>query len=195
MNEYYWDIKAISDEEFERWYRQMQPSRQEKCKRLKKETAQKQCIATDHVVRTVLSKHLHRPAEEITISVSESGKPYIEGNPMHFSVSHSENMIACAISEFPVGIDIERIRPIPTTAQERICTKTELEYLFSAKDEGERNLRFLHLWTRKEAVFKTDGRLPRRDKEIDTLTLSAGWTVETRMEGNFIISVAIRQNF
>ncbi len=35
------------------------------------------------------------------------GKPYLEGGEFHFSISHTESMIAIAIAPFNVGIDIE----------------------------------------------------------------------------------------
>lgn len=193
MKEYFCDITTVSKEEFELWYHQMEPSRQKKCKQLKNETAQKQCIAADHLARTALSEHMHLPPEDIPVSRSASGKPYVEGNPIYFSISHSERKVICAVSEFPVGIDIERIRPVPAARQERICTPEELKYLRSSKDGTQRNLRFLYLWTRKEAVFKIEGRLPRQDNKIDVATVPAGWKVETRTEDGFMISVAIRQ--
>lgn len=184
------DIKQYGEDDFARWYLAMQPQRKEKCLRLKQEIARKRCIAADHLVRTVLSEELNRPAEEIVIEVSPSGKPYLSGNPVYFSVSHSGTMVACVCSDSPVGIDVEQIRPVLTSAQERICTTEEWEYLRNADDEAERNLRFFYLWTRKEAVFKADGILPRRDQETNVLTPKHGWNVESRIEKGYYISVA-----
>lgn len=41
------------------------------------------------------------------------GKPYIKGHSnFHFNISHIKNAIAIAISDYLVGVDIERIGEI-----------------------------------------------------------------------------------
>ncbi len=194
MKKYFCDILTVSENDFIDWYQKMQPSRQEKCKRLKNKTAQKQCIAADHLIKTALSEHLHCPADEILYSVSPSGKPYVEGNSVYFSISHSDNIVFCALSEFPIGVDIERIRPITKSAWKRIFTDSELDYLSSSRNEAEKLRRFFTLWTRKEAVFKIDGTSPRQDRATEVLTLSGNYLVKTWEEKGYMISVAQRKN-
>lgn len=193
LKEYYCDITTVSDEDFRVWYTRMSSDRQKKCDRIQIKEAKKLCIAADNLTRTAVSEALCLPAEQIEIRISPSGKPYIEGNPVYFSYSHSGTLVACAVSAVPVGIDIEQIRPVLPGVRERICTPGEWEFLNGAETESERNSRFFYLWTRKEAVFKVDGRLPRKDRETDVLNLPEGWTVKTRTEGEYTISVAKRQ--
>ncbi len=189
MKEYVCNISTVSDKDFIDWYHQMLPSRQEKCKRLNHETAQKQCIGADHLIKTALADYWNCPLDEVSYSVSPSGKPYVEGNPVYFSISHSGNMVFCALSEFPIGVDIEQIRPIPEKAWRRIFTENELNYISSAEHEQEKTRRFFTLWTRKEAIFKVQGILPRRDRETDVLTLSEDWIGKTWEENGYMISV------
>ncbi len=41
---------------------------------------------------------------------TEQGKPYIlDYTNMHFNVSYSEEYVVCAVSDKPVGIDIQKI--------------------------------------------------------------------------------------
>ena len=42
-----------------------------------------------------------------TIKRTQNGKPYIEGNPLYFSLSHSADRALIAICDKPVGIDLE----------------------------------------------------------------------------------------
>lgn len=188
LKKYFCDISTVSEEDFIVWYHQMQPSRQEKCKKLKQKMAQKQCIAADHLIKSALADHFDRPINEVSYSISPSGKPYVEDNSVYFSISHSHNIVLCVLSEFPVGVDIERIRPISKTSWKRICTENELKYLSSSENE-EQLRRFFTLWTRKEAIFKIHGNLPRQDKETETLTFPENWTAKTWEEKGYIVSV------
>lgn len=38
---------------------------------------------------------------------TENGKPYIEGNPLYFSLSHSGKHGVIAVCDKPVGVDLE----------------------------------------------------------------------------------------
>ncbi len=190
MKEFYLDITNVSEEEFRQWYGDMSPARQEKCRRIVNEKGKKLCIAADRLAKTALSEVLRLPKSKITIKVSPSGKPYIEGNSVYFSISHSGNRAFCAVAAYPIGIDAEEIRTVSVKSAERLCTQQEKDYLDAAKDETEKNLRFLTIWTRKEAIFKVIGNLPRDDKNTEVLDPDTKWSITTRTEDNYIISVA-----
>lgn len=85
-------------------------------------------------------------------SYKERGKPYFAGlQNIHFNVSHTGNMVACAISDMEVGVDIEHVRRIKDTTIQR--TFTEREQLFAKDSENG----FVRLWTMKEACAKLRG--------------------------------------
>ena len=98
------------------------------------------------------------------ICAHPSGQPYIEGSDMHISISHSGEYAVCALSETPVGIDIEKIRKVSDKLIDRVCTAREREYVIS--DE-----RFFEVWTAKEAYFKKIGTGITDLKSVDTLDL------------------------
>lgn len=108
------------------------------------------------LLRDILREHLG--IEDYTISIGEHGKPYLEGLPYHFSISHSRGIVICVVSDKPIGVDIERLRDIPSgrvrALSERFFTKDEQEYL-AKKEFGSRD--FLFIWTRKEARSKFEG--------------------------------------
>lgn len=85
-------------------------------------------------------------------------KPYLlgRGGLVHFSISHCENMVACAYSpDMPVGLDLERCKPRSLPSFEKILTIDEMNFLRNA--EGPERA-MCEIWTRKEAVAKASGK-------------------------------------
>ena len=191
MKTLFCDITTVSDEEFADRFSMMSEERKDRCRRMRQPEDQKRCIAADSLIRTAVSEVLNISPKAVVYSVADSGKPYIKENPFYFSVSHSEDMVVCCCSPAPIGVDIEKHRSVLVSAQERICTEEEWDYLNAAGTEEERNLRFFTLWTRKEAIFKLDGILPRKDKEIPALhPETLGISVKTEQMGQYTLSVA-----
>lgn len=84
------------------------------------------------------------------ISRTENGKPYIEGNPLFFSISHSGEHGVIAISNKPVGVDLEIFKGKDRLSFiSRFCEQEQLE-IASEKD-------FLFHWTAREAFIKMRG--------------------------------------
>ena len=126
----------------------------------------------------------------------EMGKPYLEGNPLHFNVSHSGEYLAIAISKYPVGIDIQEPKLIKDGMFRKVVQPEE-DCLIGE----DRQKDFLRLWTLKESFVKAEGkglRIALKDyyfeKENDEYLVNYGgqkmpWTFnieETLVEGYFI---------
>jgi len=60
------------------------------------------------VVSRAFRRRVLGPGAEIL--TEENGRPYVKGNPVFFSVSHSDNVIVMAVDSYSVGIDIERMK-------------------------------------------------------------------------------------
>ena len=88
-----------------------------------------------------------------TFLYNEYGHPRIEGGPC-FSISHCKNAIAVAISETPIGIDIEHLRTAKPELVERTMNEQEQQQIWESENP---NWAFTRLWTRKEAVLKMQG--------------------------------------
>ena len=78
------------------------------------------------------------------------GKPYLNCN-LFFNVSHSENMVLCALSHSEIGCDVEKIRAVRQGALSRVFSPREREYIGSDPE------RFFRLWTIKESYIKYKG--------------------------------------
>jgi 4'-phosphopantetheinyl transferase len=84
---------------------------------------------------------------------NEHGAPYLENGP-YFSISHCKQGIAVAVSEVPIGIDIEAIRPLnESLVRKTMNSKEQAEILSSSSPE----IAFIRLWTQKEAYVKMQG--------------------------------------
>ena len=79
----------------------------------------------------------------------------------YFSLSHSENMVAVAVADCPVGVDIEKIGNLKNQSRvaEKILSETELaEYKRIALCDDSAKEFLLDVWTKKESLFKLDGK-------------------------------------
>ena len=84
---------------------------------------------------------------------NEHGAPRLEHGPC-FSISHCKHAIAVAISEKPIGIDIEHIRAAKPELVERTMNEQEQNEIWTAASP---DIAFTRLWTQKEAVLKMQG--------------------------------------
>jgi phosphopantetheinyl transferase len=90
--------------------------------------------------------------------LNEYGKPFLRGVPEEeFNLSHAGRYVACAFDDRPLGIDIERRRPVKRGVATRFFAPDEAAFLASLPPE-EREEGFLDLWTKKESRVKWEGR-------------------------------------
>ena len=91
---------------------------------------------------------------------NEHDKPFMQnvlGNRIEgvdFSISHCKNAIAVALSERPVGVDVESFRHAEEPLLKRTMNPEEQTQVREAEDPAEA---FTRLWTCKEAVLKLHG--------------------------------------
>ncbi|HCN49552.1 MAG TPA: 4-phosphopantetheinyl transferase [Chryseobacterium sp.] len=92
---------------------------------------------------------------ETEIRLSLNHKPYLKDDPVHFNISHSKEMVVCAIGEFPIGIDVE-FYDIAVNYKdfEFQMTPGEIKKIHEADDKIKH---FFTYWTEKEAVMKAHG--------------------------------------
>ena len=115
----------------------------------------KNMLLGDVLARKEISSISKIDEKNIKFSTNLYGKPYLVDNPnIYFNISHSGNYIVCAISDKPVGIDIEIIKPANLKIAKRFFTTDEYEYVM----ENQHDYRFYEIWTKKESITKMLGR-------------------------------------
>ena len=92
-------------------------------------------------------------SEKPTFLYNDYGAPYIEDGP-YFSISHCKTGIAVAVSENPIGIDIEAIRTFSPDLMRKTMNITEQQRITSSTTP---EVEFIRLWTQKEAILKLQG--------------------------------------
>lgn len=86
----------------------------------------------------------------------DDGKPLIKGNRAFFSLSHSYPWVIAAISDTPIGIDIEKKDPALLDLMNHICTPEEIQFLNSVNDDDKSDL-MMTIFSEKECMIKRDG--------------------------------------
>lgn len=125
--------------------------RQQRIHNMKQEKSRKQSMGAGLLLQKVLALY---HMEDAKVFVGEQGKPMIEG--LEFSLSHSADLVICAVSDKPVGCDVEKVRKTQTNVAERYFSRAERKYL-GRFVEGEYDKEFLRLWTMKESYAKMTG--------------------------------------
>jgi 4'-phosphopantetheinyl transferase len=115
---------------------------------------------TRGLLRFLLGHYLQMSPAKIQFEKGQYGKPFYQHKShLCFNVSHSKQYATVAINyQNDIGVDIEAIRPLEniTTLAQRIFSESEQAYLFSLSADTQLS-GFYKLWTRKEAVIKTNG--------------------------------------
>lgn len=120
------------------------------------------------LARRLLAVTFGGDASEWALSAAEDAPPLAThtagavGTPVFVSLAHSGDHLACAVSDLPVGVDIEEMQPrkhlgtlIEATTTE--AERTALPQLLADDDDDARMLAFFQLWTLKEAWIKCHG--------------------------------------
>lgn len=120
-----------------------------------RETARQRLIAA-LFARYVLGRRLALANRAIRIATDGHGKPFLPEMPdVHFNLSHSGARFALAVGPAPVGVDIERVRPVNLRVAVSFHPR-ERAYLAAAPPDL-RQAAFFDLWTRKESYLKARG--------------------------------------
>ena len=109
---YIFDTKVLEDKErFDALYKTVPLYRQQKVDAYSSAPEKRLCLGTGLVF-----SHAIRQAgfseSELKIAYGENGKPYFKNDlDFHFSLSHSGERAMCAVSDEPIGCDVELITP------------------------------------------------------------------------------------
>lgn len=179
----------FSKEALQQAYANLSTSRKEHIDRLRQPEDKARSLAAELLVQRLLREQyavtgaaLHR---------KPNGQPYLSGCDLHVSISHCDRTVACAVSREPVGIDVEKIRPIDLNICRHVCTEEEKSYVGTDGTEGqvcrdpEILRRFFEVWTAKEAYFKKCGTGIIALKSVNVLPLQR----QTHFIGDFILQI------
>lgn len=112
------------------------------------------------MLRMILGGYLNINPGMLTFSAGMYMKPVLKvGNdiPFHFNISHSGDYILIAVSDSPIGVDIEHYQTGLNIHEvmEIAFSEKEIDFI---KEQVIPQKAFFQLWTRKEALIKATSR-------------------------------------
>ena len=89
----------------------------------------------------------------------EHGKPAFLNHPeIHFNLSHSDTLVACALSDTPVGVDVQHLVKLREGLVRYTMSDEEIAVFEALDNDDAKQLLFTQLWTLKESYAKATGR-------------------------------------
>ena len=132
----------------------------EKSRRYLKEADRMRFVISRTALRILLGRYLDREPQDIPLFTGPNKKPSVQvigGRQLHCNIAHSGDWILIAVSDSPVGVDLEKIN-------DRFSYEEILPVSFSPGEVSaiqharESRSVFFLLWTRKEALTKATGK-------------------------------------
>lgn len=134
------DILIIG-EDLAAYYDRISQYRQNKIEKLKVIDHKKQSLLAE----LLLSEYLGRKPQ---YDIDANGMP--TGEEVEFSFSHSGDLVLCAVSDAPVGADVEKVRKINLDVAKKFA-KDEYETIINSQNPEEE---FFNTWVKKESFLK-----------------------------------------
>lgn len=119
------------------------PARREKALAISSAAARRQSLGAALLLHSVFGRS--------DCSVTENGKPFFAGSDAHFSLAHCRDTVVCAVSDAPVGVDIELERQNGIALARRWFAPDEA---MSVENAADPNAEFCAVWTVKESYIK-----------------------------------------
>lgn len=111
------------------------------------------CAEAYLLLKQLLASHYGIDAD-VEFAYGPNGKPFLKSYPdIHFNISHCPGAVFCAVSDTPIGVDVEEIQYDEDVAA-KVFSDQECQMIRAA---GNPAVKFTELWTRKEALLKLSG--------------------------------------
>ena len=138
---------------------QVDPARRTAAAQIKDPKKRAQSLAAGLLVQHAARERLGdaAPAGIYEIVTGEKGKPYFKDFPdLHFSISHSGQMVLVALSDRVVGADIQEWKELKADIAGRFFHPKETAYLRGLPASASEKA-FFDLWCLKESYIKYTG--------------------------------------
>lgn len=146
--------KDIWDFDLDAALAEISEQRREQAVKFKHELGQRLCVLAYQLLKQGLSE-VYGIEENPVFEYNEHGKPSIIGHPeICFNLSHCKEAAICAISDQPVGVDVESVRSFNESLVRYTMNEDEIRQIESSEDQA---VAFIRLWTMKESAMKLIG--------------------------------------
>ena len=143
----------LTDAFLERALQVLPEARRDRAMRYRKKVDLWNCVLAYLMLQYALRKF--NGIVPFKIALEPNGKPYLPDYPnVHFNISHCKRGCVVAVADYPVGVDIQEIRPFSWDVARRVCCEDELAFLLNCKDKDRA---FIRIWVKKESWVKKSG--------------------------------------
>ena len=140
------NLNNVGEEEYQRLFEQLPPSRKQKAAILDGNN-KKIAIAEYFALKQLLNL-----SDNVDFCYNENGKPLLNG--CNFNFSHCDSLFCIAIAEKPVGVDVEKQHKYDEKLAKFVLNEEELAFVEKQPNKDEL---FTQFWTQKEATIKCLG--------------------------------------
>ena len=136
--------RSLTEEETQVLLRLLPPERRERLLRIRQPEKRREPLCAYLLLRMAL-REVCGWRDLPAIALTSLGKPWFPDHPdVHFNISHTAGAVLAALSDRPVGADIEHIRPVSQRAMRRLADVATERAFFES-------------WVRREARAKRSG--------------------------------------
>lgn len=179
-------MNQCSEQEIVRLLNIVSTQRREQALRYTHTFGQFCCLKSYEMLTALLASTPYTLHPTPSFLYNEHGAPYLEDGP-YFSISHCKQGIAVAVSDTPIGIDIETIRPLNEGLVHKAMNLQEQAQIATAANPAQE---FIRLWTRKEAYVKMQGTgIISEMHNILSNTLGVTWEEILNTEKEYICTI------
>lgn len=147
------------------------------------------------ILRVVLKKDFKIDFSEKDVIYNEHKKPFLRGNPVYFNISHYGRLVAVAVSDSEVGVQIEHKDNFKagTNVENRQLWLSDKEQNELSKSEDPAGY-LTERWTEKKAILKMIGSGLLNVQSLKNAFRHSKYTVSSFYIGNYCLSVANKKN-
>jgi 4'-phosphopantetheinyl transferase len=192
----------VNDVEMDRMMERLSAGEQNRVGTLIEEKAARQYVVSRAMQREILSRYVGAPPSEVRFGYVAMGKPTL-AHPndigLSFNTTHSGDLVIIAVTaNRDVGVDVERVRPIPRALRvsKRVFSNEEHERL-AALSGDQLDREFLSIWVRREGTAKARGDsvwrglASWRDGALENTPAQLDWKVEYLDIGPEFVGVVV----
>ena len=159
------NIENLSEDLYEKFYSLCSQQRKHKADRFRLERDRKLSVSAYVLLRYMLYKE-YGFSDIPEFQYEEHKKPILENNPkIKFNFSHCNDTVACAVSDYCVGVDVQDIIARKELFDNILLSGKEKEVVRNSENPS---FDFIRFWTLKESFAKNTGMgIGRKLAEID----------------------------
>ncbi len=157
-----WRASLLPDQAAKFWPL-LSDDEQQRAAKFRHAKTQQRFIAARGILRLLLGQYLDCDPQTLEFTYGVNGKPMLQSPstefPIKFNLTHSGDLALYAFTlEYPLGIDLEQIRPDFNylAIAQRFFTVQEVASILALSLQ-EQPTAFFQIWTAKEAYIKAEG--------------------------------------